>query len=221
MRWWARHSLQTQPCTYAALVPWQRSSRRLAVTAASSALDHSSSVLPAGSCQSHLKRRRPRFVGLGEAPHLVRCQAKIAEGLPEWFAVVDRVEEPLTCRDGEPCLRFAPSASLGRVVLRLPAPVAVAALSPPDPSVHLINVPWAVWGPRRRPLWSRTSCSCSRVHGGSGSSPSESQRRTTGGVTLHAAAAWRTDVISSSLTARTLAINATTACNRDRLTILL
>ena len=59
-----------------------------------------------------------------------------------------------------------------------------------------------------------------KSHGGSGSSPSESQRRTTGGVTLHAAAAWRTDVINSSLTARTLAISATTACNRDRSSIL-
>ena len=45
--------------------------------------------------------------------------------------------------------------------------------------------------------------------------PEREPAATTGGVTLHAAAAWRTDVISSSLTARTLAINATTACNRD------
>ena len=41
----SRHSLQTQPCTYAALVPCWRSSRRVAVRAASSALDHSSSAL--------------------------------------------------------------------------------------------------------------------------------------------------------------------------------
>ena len=34
--------------------------------------------------------------------------------------------------DGQPCLRFAPSAGSGRVVLRLSASVAVAALSPPD-----------------------------------------------------------------------------------------
>src|SRR4029453_3992197 len=32
------------------------------------------------------------------------------------------------------------------------------------------------------------------VHGGSGISPSASQRRTTGADTLHAAAAWRTEV---------------------------
>ena len=45
MRWWARHSLQTQPCTYAALVPCSRSSRRAAVSAVSSFSDHSGSVL--------------------------------------------------------------------------------------------------------------------------------------------------------------------------------
>ena len=38
------------------------------------------------------------------------------------------------------------------------------------------------------------------VHGGSGISPRESHRRTTGGVTLHAAAAWRIEVTSASLT---------------------
>jgi hypothetical protein len=45
MRWWSRHSPQTQPCAYAALVPCGRSSRRVAVKVASSAEDHSSSVL--------------------------------------------------------------------------------------------------------------------------------------------------------------------------------
>ena len=95
------------------------------------------------------------------------------------------------------------STGPGRVVLRLPASVAVAALSPPDQRAV------GGLGPRRRPcgsVWSRTSCSCSRVHGGSGSSPRDSQRRTTGGVTLHTAAAWRTEVTSSGrLTTRTLA----------------
>jgi len=41
MRWCSRHSQQTQPCTYAALVPCFRSSRRVAITAVSSAADHS------------------------------------------------------------------------------------------------------------------------------------------------------------------------------------
>ena len=36
-------------------------------------------VATSGSCQSHLKRRRPVLVGFGESPHLVRCQAKITE----------------------------------------------------------------------------------------------------------------------------------------------
>jgi hypothetical protein len=36
-------------------------------------------------------------------------------------------------------------------------------------------------------------CNCCKVQGGPGISPRESQRRTTGGVTLHTAAAWRTE----------------------------
>ena len=44
-RWYSRHTLQTQPCTYAALVPCRRSPRRLAVKAASSPADQSSSLL--------------------------------------------------------------------------------------------------------------------------------------------------------------------------------
>jgi hypothetical protein len=43
---------------------------------------------------------------------------------------------------------------------------------------------------------SRTWCNCCNVHGGSVISPRESQRRTTGGVTLHTEAAWRTEVTS-------------------------
>jgi hypothetical protein len=45
MRWWAGQSLQTQPWTYAALVPCSRSSRRAAVSAVSNFSDHSWSVL--------------------------------------------------------------------------------------------------------------------------------------------------------------------------------
>ena len=78
-------------------------------------------VVPAGRRQGRIQRRRPFFVGLGEAPHLVRCQAKITERLAERLADVDRVQELLPCLDGQPCLRFAPSTGSGRVVLRLPA----------------------------------------------------------------------------------------------------
>ena len=78
-------------------------------------------VAASGSCQGCIERRRPRFVGLGEAPHLVRCQAEITERLAEGCATVDRVEELLACVDGQPCLRFAPPTGPGRVVLRLPA----------------------------------------------------------------------------------------------------
>jgi hypothetical protein len=45
MRWWVRQSLHTHPCTYAALVPCVRSSRRVALRAASSLSAHSWSVL--------------------------------------------------------------------------------------------------------------------------------------------------------------------------------
>ena len=44
-RWCSRHSLHTHPATYAALVPCLRSFRRVAIKAAASAVDHSSSVL--------------------------------------------------------------------------------------------------------------------------------------------------------------------------------
>jgi hypothetical protein len=76
------------------------------------------------------------------------------------------------------------------------------------PAFHLVMVPWDPRLPRRRPsgsVRSRTSKSCARVHGGSGISPRNSQRLTTGGETLHTAAAWRTEVTGSSLTKRTLA----------------
>ena len=56
------------------------------------------------------------------------------------------------------------------------------------PAFHLVMVPWAPRLPRRRPpgsVMSRTSSSCIRVHGGPGISPRDSQRRTTGGETLH------------------------------------
>jgi hypothetical protein len=58
MRWWARHSRHTQLCTYAAVVPCWRSSRQVAINAASSLSDHSWSVFVSPkpgwrSCQGH------------------------------------------------------------------------------------------------------------------------------------------------------------------------
>ena len=67
------------------------------------------------------------------------------------------------------------------------------------PAFQRAKVPCAARLPRRRPsgsVRSRTSSSCCCVQGGSGISPSESQRRTTGGDTLHTAAACRIEVIS-------------------------
>ena len=69
------------------------------------------------------------------------------------------------------------------------------------PAFHLVMVPCAPRLPRRRPsgsVRSRTSKSCARVHGEAGISPSDSQRLTTGGDTLHTAAAWRTEVTVST-----------------------
>jgi hypothetical protein len=62
------------------------------------------------------------------------------------------------------------------------------------------SMPWASRVPYRRPsgsVRSRISNSCARVHGGPGISPRDSQRRTTGGDALHAAAAWRPEAIAS------------------------
>jgi hypothetical protein len=105
-------------------------------------------------------------------------------------------------------------------------------------------------GPRRRPsgsVRSRNCSSCWSVHGGAARSPSESHRRTTGWLTLQAAAAWRTEntepfsICVRRLTGERLAglhryrdpwpvhypvdiqeitINATRADNRDRFPIL-
>jgi hypothetical protein len=75
-------------------------------------------------------------------------------------------------------------------------------------------VPCAALEPGRWPcgsVTSRTLCSCSTVHGGAESSPSESHLRTTGGDTLQAAAACRTEkrepfsICLRRLTTRTVA----------------
>jgi hypothetical protein len=74
IRWCSRHSLQTQPRTYAAFVPCFKSSRRVAVRAAS-------------------KAAGPLLVALGEPPDPVRRKFKVTEHLAEWLAVVDRIQE--------------------------------------------------------------------------------------------------------------------------------
>ena len=52
-------------------------------------------VVPAGCRQCGLQYLQPFLVGLGEPPHLVGSQAKIAQYLPERLAAVDRIEELL------------------------------------------------------------------------------------------------------------------------------
>jgi hypothetical protein len=97
MRWCSRHSLQTQPCTYAALVPCARS--------------------PAGCRQDGIKRCRPLRVGLGKAPDLVGGKAKLTEHRPQRPASVDRIRElsAHVCRES---LRSRPFANTGNVTVR-------------------------------------------------------------------------------------------------------
>jgi hypothetical protein len=44
-----------------------------------------------GSGQSGLQCCRPSLVGLGQSPHLVRCQSKISQCRPERLTSVDRI----------------------------------------------------------------------------------------------------------------------------------
>jgi len=82
-----------------------------------------------------------------------------------------------------------------------------------SPKFHRAMVPWAALEPRRWCCGSVTSRtrSCSTVHGGAESRPSWSHLRTTGGDTLQAAAARRTEktepfsICLRRLTKRTLA----------------
>jgi hypothetical protein len=48
-------------------------------------------VLPADRSQRSIKGSRPFLVGLGQSPHLVRCQSKISECPPERLTSVDRI----------------------------------------------------------------------------------------------------------------------------------
>ena len=90
-------------------MPCGRSSRRLAIRAASSG---------------------PLLVGPGETEHLVGGQAKFTEHRAERLVVVDRVEELLPQLYGESLLRPASAARPGGVVLGFAASVAIAAFQP-------------------------------------------------------------------------------------------
>jgi hypothetical protein len=56
-------------------------------------------VIPAGCRQGGVERCRPLFISSGEAPHLIWRKAEIAERLPKWHALADRIEELLTYVD--------------------------------------------------------------------------------------------------------------------------
>jgi hypothetical protein len=160
-------------------------------------------VIPTGCRQGSLQLLGPFLVGLGEPPHLIGSQAKVTEHRAERLAVVDRVEELLPHLYGEPrlCIRRKRALAASFCASRH--------RSQSQPSSQRVRVPYAACGPRRRPwgsVSSRIWCNCCSVQGGPGSSPRESHRRTTGGVTLHMAAAWRIEVTSCGpLTTRTLA----------------
>jgi hypothetical protein len=83
-------------------------------------------VVPAGCRQGGLQLLRPFPVGPCESPDLVRHRAEVAEHLPEWLAVVDRVEELLPHFDWEPLLRSDSPASSLVVGMRSTALGAVA-----------------------------------------------------------------------------------------------
>ena len=160
-------------------------------------------VVPAGSHQGSLNRSRPLFVGLSQAPNLVRGQAKVSERSPERLTVVDAIQELPTFLHRQPFLCPPPEACPGGLVLRFTACVTVTPFQPAGRgAVGRLRATSAAMGVSKLP----TSCNCRSVHGGPAISPRESQRRTTGGVTLHTAAAWRTEVIAPErLTIRTLA----------------
>jgi hypothetical protein len=52
-------------------------------------------VMPAGRSQCGLKRRRPLVVGLGEPPHLIRSEAKLAQRRPERFTGINPIQKLL------------------------------------------------------------------------------------------------------------------------------
>jgi hypothetical protein len=52
-------------------------------------------VVAAGRSQCGLKRRRPLVVGLGEPPHLIRSEAKLAQRRPERFTGINPIQKLL------------------------------------------------------------------------------------------------------------------------------
>ena len=160
-------------------------------------------VVPASSGQCGFERGSPLFVGLREAPHLVRGEAELAEHHSERSAGVDRVKELHPYGGRESLLRIAPSACPGGVALELAASGAATSRVPSrDRSVGRTSAAPSALGIGKL----ANLLQLLGVHGGARSSPRESQRRTTGGEALHTAAAWRTEVTSSCrLTTRTVA----------------
>jgi hypothetical protein len=75
-------------------------------------------VVPASGRQRSLKLLRPFLVGLGEHPHLIGSQAKVAEHRVERLTGVDCIEEPLPHVGGEPLLRSGSSATSLVVAVR-------------------------------------------------------------------------------------------------------
>jgi hypothetical protein len=87
-------------------------------------------VVPTGSRQSGLQRRRPLFVGPGQAPHLIRRQSKISKCRPERFTGIDRAQELLTQPDWEPLPRSRSAECPLSLCVRRPALRAAAACVP-------------------------------------------------------------------------------------------
>jgi hypothetical protein len=108
--WCSRQSVHTQPLTYAALVPCSKSSRRAAVSAASSAVDHSWSV----------------FV----SPHTC-CEVRPSSVTTDLNGVrIYALEKSLSDFGGEPCLRIDSPTRPFRVSVRLTAGRASTAARP-------------------------------------------------------------------------------------------
>jgi hypothetical protein len=182
IRWCARHSLQTHPWTYAALVPCWRSFRELRL-----GLYPTSRTIPGRSWLGPTPGWRSGR-GQGALPGTAGRHRSRRGALP----YIGR----------EPPLRLTTESGLGGSVLGLSASGAATSLIPSRHGAVATCVPrLRPWGS----VSSRTWYNCCSVHGGS-VIRRESYRRTTCGVTLHTAAASRTEVTrSASLITRTLA----------------
>jgi hypothetical protein len=121
-----------------------------------------------------------------KAASSVSAHSEVTEHRPKRLTRVDRVEELLPHLDGQACSRSGSSPGSLGVALKF---AALGAATGCIPSSHgavsrTSAAPSALGIGQVRAFG---SCSC--VHGGSGMSPSESQRRITCGDALHMAAA--------------------------------